>query len=38
MALFLTIPGEPQVTKESALHINQPTSQKVNELIENLWI
>lgn len=38
MAFFLTIPGEPQVTKESALHINQPTSQKVNELIENLWI
>ncbi|MCA5005235.1 DUF4303 domain-containing protein [Sphingobacterium bovistauri] len=38
IAFFLTIPGEPEITKNSAIAINQPASQKVNELIESLYI
>ncbi|MBB1140740.1 DUF4303 domain-containing protein [Myroides sp. WP-1] len=34
MAFFLTIPGEPKVTHNSALAINNPNTKKVKELLE----
>ena len=37
MAFFLTIPGEPNVTKDSVLYINLQNSKKVQELLEDLW-
>jgi len=36
MAFFLTIPGEPEVTYNSALAINDPNIQKVKELLASI--
>lgn len=36
MAFYLTIPGEPKVTYNSALAINNPNTQKVKELLDSM--